>query len=642
MKNINLYIILLLVFTACIKKDDTLFENVQNSDNIEDLKVSSSFDFATSKTIALTIKDYIGDGIVRYDIYTHGEGSQLLASGTTVNNIFSIEMTVSSYLEKIDIIRKHNGKTLTSTYSITNNQVQIDFSKGNAKVASSGTFCYEKLFAVNNQSGFYMVNAESGNYEEESLGTLQGGGSIASAVDRSNKICYYNTGSTLYTYNIETGVYTALHNSNPFGGSYPRLEFDNSTGLCYMAKNEIMYKVNPITNETLQKYDIVGLESPVSGGDIAISLDGTMYMCCFSGLYRIALNGNIANATRISAEDLPFSPTSMAIDRNDNLYLATNDANAQLIIMDKFDGAWDVVQTYSHTINDLGSLPCLQSELSDADSDGDGIIDVNDDYPNDADKAFNVYTPSQLGWGSLGFEDLWPAQGDYDFNDLVMNYRVIAIANSQNQVVELQVLAKVAAIGASYKNGFGIEFPFSSDIVSEVTGTNLTENMISLNANGTEANQDKAVVIVFDNAFKNGNYGECATQSEDNLLTIVIKFTSPQELSTIGSAPFNPFIFVETRNHEIHLKNQSPTNLMNMDLFGTLHDASDNNTYYTNQQGLPWGINIVHNFRPMKESRQITTGYMKFFQWSSSEGSQYTDWYKDNSGYRAESNICIE
>jgi hypothetical protein len=61
---------------------------------------------------------------------------------------------------------------------------------------------------------------------------------------------------------------------------------------------------------------------------------------------------------------------------NDRLYLATNKANSQLIEMDKVDGAWSVVQTYNHKINNLDSYQCDLSPVANVDSDNDGVIDA--------------------------------------------------------------------------------------------------------------------------------------------------------------------------------------------------------------------------------------------------------------------------
>ncbi len=56
------------------------------------------------------------------------------------------------------------------------------------------------------------------------------------------------------------------------------------------------------------------------------------------------------------------------------------------------------------------------------DADGDGVPNDEDDYPNDGDRAFDNYYPAN-GPGTLAYEDLWPGKGDYDFNDLVLDYR---------------------------------------------------------------------------------------------------------------------------------------------------------------------------------------------------------------------------
>ena len=37
------------------------------------------------------------------------------------------------------------------------------------------------------------------------------------------------------------------------------------------------------------------------------------------------------------------------------------------------------------------------------------------------------------------FEDLWPAYGDYDFNDLVLNYKIQLYMNNKNMVDAMPV-----------------------------------------------------------------------------------------------------------------------------------------------------------------------------------------------------------
>ena len=69
------------------------------------------------------------------------------------------------------------------------------------------------------------------------------------------------------------------------------------------------------------------------------------------------------------------------------------------------------------------------------DSDGDGVANTFDDYPNDPNKAFNNYYPSKGNYASLAFEDLWPNKGDYDMNDMVVDYNINQITKDWIAVI---------------------------------------------------------------------------------------------------------------------------------------------------------------------------------------------------------------
>jgi LruC domain-containing protein len=56
--------------------------------------------------------------------------------------------------------------------------------------------------------------------------------------------------------------------------------------------------------------------------------------------------------------------------------------------------------------------------------------------------------------GTIAFEDLWPSYGDYDFNDVALNYQVILKLNAQNLAVQMD-LTVVKSNGAGFTNGIG-------------------------------------------------------------------------------------------------------------------------------------------------------------------------------------------
>lgn len=240
--------------------------------------------------------------------------------------------------------------------------------------------------------------------------------------------------------------------------------------------------------------------------------------------------------------------------------------------------------------------------IDDTDTDGDGIIDNDDAYPEDPEVAFELFTPSKYGKGTIFFQDLWPSTGDYDFNDAALSYQATAFLNAYNLAVRLEFVCNIKANGAGFINGIGFEIeglvPFQ---IESVIGPILTQNFINVNANGTEANQDNAVIILADDV--------------DNILaetTIVIRFTTPISVANSGVAPFGPFLIVnKVREKEIHLPYMSLINLgiQNADFNGVNRDSDGN---FISDNGFPWAISIIHDFKVPNEKVDITDAYNFF------------------------------
>lgn len=282
------------------------------------------------------------------------------------------------------------------------------------------------------------------------------------------------------------------------------------------------------------------------------------------------------------------------------------------------------------------------------DTDGDGIPDSIDQYPNDPDRAFNSFYPNEADFGSLAFEDLWPGYGDYDFNDFVVNFNYKIVTNGQNETVDVIAKFQIMADGASMNNGFGISFNAPSSSVESVTGCVRLGNASLMDPKGFElGHADKTVVIPFDavNPIMDGGMANTIPDGkyiQTTVNTVTIHFSTPQ--ASIGQPPFNPFIFVDQeRGREVHLKDQAPTDLVNPDFFGTWSDASvpATGTYYRSTSGLPWAVEIPVSFAYPKELVDILVTHLKFADWAQSSGVDYTDWYMNNAGYRNEANIYV-
>ncbi|MBE0647812.1 MAG: LruC domain-containing protein [Bacteroidales bacterium] len=280
------------------------------------------------------------------------------------------------------------------------------------------------------------------------------------------------------------------------------------------------------------------------------------------------------------------------------------------------------------------------------DTDGDGVNDEEDAYPNDATRAYNVYYPSSSTFNTLVFEDNWPAKADYDFNDLVVDYQYKQVTNASNALVDLYGKFVIRAIGASFENGFGFEMEVSPALISNVTGTSITEGYITLLANNSEASQTKGTIIVTDNAFTQlphpgGGTGVNTTPGAPyvtpDTMDIAISFTQPVTIAQAGTPPYNPFLIVDkTRGREVHLPDNPPTSLADLQYFGTFDDDSDPATgkYYKTATNLPWALNIATEFDYPKEEAVIIDAYLYFGTWAESAGATHTNWYLDVAGNR--------
>ena len=315
--------------------------------------------------------------------------------------------------------------------------------------------------------------------------------------------------------------------------------------------------------------------------------------------------------------------------------------------------------TYSSDPSD-NCLPLAEFVL---DTDSDNVPDVQDMYPTDPNRAYNSYYPSETQFGTLAFEDNWPAKGDYDFNDIVVDYKMKTVTNADNNVVEVIGEFILRASGASFKNGFGFQLDgIAPNKITSISGYNvdIPSSIFNIGSNGIEIGQDYATCIVFDNFFNlmpkpSGGVGVNTDNSVHIYVTpvtmnIIVTFIDNDiipvggtvSIDDLPSTAFNFFIVANgERGKEIHLPNRVPTSLVNTSLFGTIDDDSHHvlkDKYYKTPNNLPWGLNIIQGFDYTIEHAAINKGYLRFIDWA--ESNLFLDWFSNlESEYRNPSQI---
>jgi len=649
MNKVFLFIFTIVLFSSCNKYITQIEPESESDKPMGDLVVPDNFNFETSNEIKINFQDNLkSDDTARYKIYLHSEqvfsdtvvytnddgveitevvdvpdpSNSLIATKVSTDGVFTLLTSIPTYIDKLYIVKNTNGVFTSEILQISDKSAYYG---GRTKsFLDDPTYM---LYGVNRNGDLFTINPVTG--ELVVIDDLISN-SYTCAMDKVNRILYtIGTNRRLYKYIIDSEIFELVGNVRIRGD---RLDFNETDGLLYYSNRNRLYSIDPSNATVLTQKRINGFHDKREG-DLLFDDNGTLFMATNSGLYKIIFNQEETSAVRVSNANLPFQPTSLAFDTQNQFWLATKESHSQLVNMNKITGAWEYrFSPYDIKISDLTSLPLDQTGIPQTDTDGDGVIDFYDEFPNDANKAYSIYSPSIHDVGSVAFEDNWPAQGDYDFNDLVVNFLLKTIFNADDQIVELDFSFTIKHIGASYTNGFGFELPFSASLIESVSGFNITGNIVTINGKGLEANQAKPVIIVCDDVNANA-YQE---------INVVVSFNNPVSPDIVGAPPYNPFIFVnQERGREVHLPNFPPTSLADVLYFNTEDDTSTPPTgrYYKTSNNLPWAIQISQEFKYPRESKPVNHGYLKFNSWAESGGGLYKDWYINLDGYRDDDNL---
>lgn len=267
------------------------------------------------------------------------------------------------------------------------------------------------------------------------------------------------------------------------------------------------------------------------------------------------------------------------------------------------------------------------SLVPEVDTDGDGVVDRKDYYPNDPTRAYASYYPT-IGRQIIAFEDLWPYNGDYDFNDVVLSSYTEISRDKDLNIVSAKVSVIVNAAGMGVPNGIAMRFldnnkqAFPSNLISSFT----------LAQDNSASYLDPDVqngVVVSENLGTDLKPYYSNTRSnlvgDPQEFTFTVNFT--QGTGNISLQPEFYIFRTETRSHEIHLPGYSGTEIANTALYNTGHDL---NGTYKNAKGLPWALEVIYPytlyFNHPLEKVDLVAAYTQFQLWASSNGISNKKW----------------
>jgi LruC domain-containing protein len=253
------------------------------------------------------------------------------------------------------------------------------------------------------------------------------------------------------------------------------------------------------------------------------------------------------------------------------------------------------------------------------DQDGDGVADINDDYPTDPSRAYRSFFPS-AGKQIVAFEDLWPATGDYDFNDLVLSNQVEISHNANNELVDAKFAVSIDAIGAGLANGIGLMLRNESKAVlanGSITSVSGNVSLDPANNSGLIVSND--VFASISSYYQNNGSGPSRTPD-------TLKFTV--NFGANAGSELLPELYLFRTNDralEVHRSGFSPSAAFDAVRANTIDDNGD----FKTANGLPWGIEIITetSYDHALEKIDMVQAYPQFASWAASGGSQNTSWF---------------
>lgn len=238
--------------------------------------------------------------------------------------------------------------------------------------------------------------------------------------------------------------------------------------------------------------------------------------------------------------------------------------------------------------------------------------DINSgDLPVIPDENPEIKPGTEIIEGTLAFEDNWPQKGDYDMNDVIIEYKRIITYDKSNFATQIEesFTPVQRENAATYNNMFAYQ-------VNQM-------GKVTLPAGCEMENESKSIVI-----------SQGVKDIRNQTFTIIRTFDSQIDKDDVKT-DFNPYIIIkgirDSKRAEVHLPKYWPTALADRSQLYTNSDA-----FFIDKDGkYPFAINLpVTGFKPADETQKIDSQgqYPSFKTWVDSYGEKAKDWYLKDKG----------
>lgn len=237
------------------------------------------------------------------------------------------------------------------------------------------------------------------------------------------------------------------------------------------------------------------------------------------------------------------------------------------------------------------------------------------------------YFPTATSLYVVGYEDLYPAKGDYDFNDLTVAYRVAFGINVEGDVVAVEGRAYLLTRGSSYTHDWHLALDLPGAGSGAVTCTvypDYNSPLATMPCPGAGASYeggvlDMALFVDTKQLFPDPAGSEFVNSQRLYSAPWNLRYfhgprtdfrldlNAPLPASAMPAAPYDPYVYVRNTARVVKLMEVDPS--------------------YQDTNGFPFGMLLTSNWKPPLEFTDTGVAYPSFNDFVSSEGATSQSWY---------------
>lgn len=245
------------------------------------------------------------------------------------------------------------------------------------------------------------------------------------------------------------------------------------------------------------------------------------------------------------------------------------------------------------------------------DRDQDGVPDKDDMYPDDPTRASKIRVPGD-SFSTVAFEDLYPRQGDADFNDYVVRVVNEEDLNAQGNVVRIRGTYEHTARGAGYTHTLNLRLPSGLIGRYETKLYGFDGNVESTGSGELSGDLNLLPKSSTTLTSWNSKIGELPQKGKKVELEIILENAVSRLI--MGGAPYDLYLYVNDTKREIHFLGK--------------YLNEDGTDKYLDPNGFPWAILIPGIWKHPYERVDVRSSYEKFRPWYESKGTVENNWYQ--------------